>query len=65
MFNSLRNIGSGEVIIIAVLVLLFFGGKKLGEFAQGIRQSKKEIKNIKEELGKSEDTKSDQPGGGS
>ena len=57
MFNSLRNIGSPEVIVIAVLVLLFFGGKKLSEFSQGIRESKKELKNIKEELNKPEDGK--------
>lgn len=54
MFGALRNIGSAEVIIIAVLVLLFFGGKKLSEFGQGIRESKKELKNIKEELEKPE-----------
>ena len=57
MFGALRNIGSAEVIIIAVLVLLFFGGKKLSEFGQGIRESKKELKNIKEELQKPEDGK--------
>jgi Sec-independent protein translocase protein TatA len=55
MFGALRNIGSAEVIIIAVLVLLFFGGKKLSEFGQGIRESKKELKNIKDELQKPED----------
>lgn len=64
MFGALRNIGSAEVIIIAVLVLLFFGGKKLSEFGQGIRESKKELKNIKEELQKPEDG-GDTSGGGS
>jgi len=64
MFGVLHNIGSAELIIIAVLVLLFFGGNKLSEFAQGIRQSKKEFNKIKEELGKPEDTKSDSSGGG-
>jgi Sec-independent protein translocase protein TatA len=64
MFGALRNIGSAEVIIIAVLVLLFFGGKKLSEFGQGIRESKKELKNIKDELQKPEDG-GDTSGGGS
>jgi sec-independent protein translocase protein TatA len=64
MFGALRNIGSAEVIIIAVLVLLFFGGKKLSEFGQGIRESKKELKNIKDELQKPEDD-GNASGGGS
>jgi len=63
MFGALRNIGSAEVIIIAVLVLLFFGGKKLSEFGQGIRESKKELKNIKEELEKPDDSGSASGGG--
>jgi len=63
MFGVLHNIGLGEVLVIAVLVLLFFGGNKLGEFAQGLRESKKELNKIKEELGKPEDTKSDSSGG--
>lgn len=64
MFGVLHNIGLGEVIIIAALILLFFGGSKLTEFAQGLRQSKKEFNKIKEELGKPEDTKNDSSGGG-
>ncbi|KKS80825.1 hypothetical protein A3E15_02675 [Candidatus Woesebacteria bacterium RIFCSPHIGHO2_12_FULL_42_9] len=63
MFGVLRNIGSAELIIIAVLVLLFFGGNKLSEFAQGLRQSKKELTKIKEELGNPEDAKNDSSGG--
>ena len=64
MFGILRNIGTPELLIIAVLVLLFFGGKKFGEFAQGIRASKKELNKIKEDLKKPENTKSDSSGGG-
>jgi sec-independent protein translocase protein TatA len=65
MFGILRNIGTAELLIIAVLVLLFFGGKKLSEFAQGLNQSKKEFTKIKEELKKPEDKKGDSTGGGS
>jgi Sec-independent protein translocase protein TatA len=56
MFNIFRNIGSPEIIIIAVLAFFFFGGRKLGEFAKGIRESKNELKKIKEDLGNSEET---------
>jgi sec-independent protein translocase protein TatA len=65
MFGILRNIGTAELLIIAVLILLFFGGKKLGELAQGIRTSKKEFSKIKEELEKPEGKKGDSTGGGS
>ena len=65
MFNIFKNIGSGEVIIVAVLVLLFFGGKKFTELAQGLKQSKKEFNKIKDDLQKPEETKNDQPGGDS
>ena len=61
MFNIFKNIGSGEVIIVAVLVLLFFGGKKFTELAQGLKQSKKEFNKIKDDLQKPEETKNDQP----
>jgi Sec-independent protein translocase protein TatA len=57
MFDFLHNIGAPEVIIIAVLVFLFFGGSKLGEFAKGIKESKKEINKIKEELQNPDDKK--------
>ena len=62
---SLRNIGSPELIIVAVLILLFFGGKKLSQFGSVIRESKDEIKNIKKELEKTDDEKGDESGGGS
>ena len=65
MFNVLKNIGSGELIIIAVLILLFFGGKKFTELAQGLRQSKKEFNKIKEDLQKPQEGKNNQPGGDS
>ncbi|KKR63079.1 hypothetical protein A2210_01950 [Candidatus Woesebacteria bacterium RIFOXYA1_FULL_40_18] len=64
MFGVLHNIGTAEVIIIAALIILFFGGRKLSEFAQGLRQSKKEFNKIKEDLEKPADTKSSPSGGG-
>ena len=41
----LKNIGATEIIEIAVLLLVFFGGKKLPELAKGIGDSIKEFKN--------------------
>jgi len=44
------NLGSPEIIIIALIVLYFFGDKKLKEFAKRLGESTREIKKIKEEL---------------
>lgn len=50
MLNFFKNIGTVEIIVIALLILLLFGGKKLTELARGLGQSKKELKKIKEEI---------------
>jgi Sec-independent protein translocase protein TatA len=59
MFSFLRNIGAPELIIIAVVVFFFFGGSKLGEFARGLKESKKELGKIKEDL-QNPDSKKDE-----
>jgi sec-independent protein translocase protein TatA len=41
----LGNIGTGEIVVIAILVLLLFGGKKIPELMKGIGKG---IKNFKE-----------------
>lgn len=41
MFN---NIGSGEILVIAVVLMLFFGGDKLPELAKGIRRATTEFR---------------------
>ena len=41
----LGNFGTGEIIILAILVLLLFGGKKIPELMKGIGKG---IKNFKE-----------------
>lgn len=38
------RIGAFEVGVIAVLFLIFFGGKKLPEFIRGLGQSVKEFR---------------------
>ncbi|MCX6816687.1 MAG: twin-arginine translocase TatA/TatE family subunit [Candidatus Beckwithbacteria bacterium] len=41
MFN---NIGLGEIIIIALVLMLFFGGNKLPELARGIHRATQEFR---------------------
>jgi sec-independent protein translocase protein TatA len=40
----LGNIGSTEIIIIAIVVLILFGGKKLPEMGKGLGESFREFK---------------------
>lgn len=40
----LKNIGATEIIVVAVLLLVFFGGKKLPELAKGIGDAIKEFR---------------------
>lgn len=50
----LGNIGTGEIIIIAIIVLLLFGGKKIPELmkglGKGVRSFKKGVEGIEEDL---------------
>lgn len=39
-----RDIGAQELIIIALVLLVLFGGKKLPEFGRGLGESIKELK---------------------
>lgn len=50
--NFIKNIGTTEIIIIFLVVLLLFGGKKLNELARGLGESTKEVKKVKDELTK-------------
>ena len=55
-FLFLGNLGTGEVIIIAIVVLLLFGGKKIPELMKGIGKG---IKGFKDGMsGLEEDLKS-------
>jgi len=40
----LANIGSTEILVIAVIILILFGGKKLPEMAKGLGEAFKEFK---------------------
>lgn len=52
MLNFIKNIGTTELIIIFLVILLLFGGKKLNELARGLGESTKEAKKVKDELTK-------------
>ncbi len=40
----LGNLGTGEIVIIAIVVLLLFGGKKIPELMKGIGKGVKNFK---------------------
>ena len=40
----LGNLGTGEIIIIAIIVLLLFGGKKIPELMKGLGKGVKNLK---------------------
>jgi sec-independent protein translocase protein TatA len=44
MLNFLNNIGPTEIIVIAIIILVLFGGKKLPEMGKGLGEALGEIK---------------------
>ncbi len=63
----LGNLGTGEIIVIALIVLLLFGGKKIPELMRGIGKGVKNFKDglndIENEI-KKEPTKEDKQDSG-
>ena len=57
----LGNLGAGEIIVIALIVLLLFGGKKIPELmkglGKGVRSFKEGVNNIEKYI---ENTTADQ-----
>lgn len=57
----LGNLGAGEIIVIALIVLLLFGGKKIPELmkglGKGVRSFKEGVNNIEKDI---ENTTADQ-----
>lgn len=45
-----QNIGTTEIIIIGIVLLVLFGSKKLVEFARGLGETTKELKKAGKEL---------------
>ncbi|MGE5350746.1 MAG: twin-arginine translocase TatA/TatE family subunit [Acidobacteriota bacterium] len=50
------NLGTGEIIIIVLVILVFFGAKKIPELAQGVGKGMKEFKKALKDV--DEDAKS-------
>jgi sec-independent protein translocase protein TatA len=46
----LNNIGSTELVIIGIVLLVLFGGKKLSELARGIGESGRELRKVKKDM---------------
>ena len=49
MFSFLNNIGWPEVILIAIVLFLLFGGKKSKEISRDLGKSAKEFKKVKKD----------------
>ena len=45
-----QNIGTTEIIIIGIVLMVLFGSKKLVDFARGLGESTKELKRAGKEL---------------
>lgn len=59
MFDFLQNIGSTELIIIGLILIVFFGAGKIAKLGRNAGEATKEIKKIKKDLsGAMDDTKS-------
>ncbi|MFZ2202170.1 MAG: twin-arginine translocase TatA/TatE family subunit [Microgenomates group bacterium] len=57
MEKLFKNIGGTEIIVIAIVLLVLFGGKKLPELARGLGESIKEFrKAFKSDEKKTEET---------
>jgi len=50
MFDFVKNIGLTEIIVIAVILILLFGSKKIKELSRGLGESSKELKRVKKEF---------------
>jgi sec-independent protein translocase protein TatA len=51
-FLFIQNIGAGEILLIALVVLLFWGGKKIPELMKGLGKGVKSFKDGMNEIEK-------------
>jgi sec-independent protein translocase protein TatA len=50
MIAFFNRLGTGELIVIAVIILLLFGGKKIPELMRGLGRGVKEFKDASSRL---------------
>lgn len=59
----LLNLGAGEIVLISLLVLLLFGGKKIPELmkglGKGVRNFKDGLKDVEDQINSDTDSNSD------
>ncbi len=60
MTDMFLMIGTSELLLIAALVLLLFGGKKLPEMMKGLGQGVKSFKDGMKEIQEPEELKTDE-----
>jgi sec-independent protein translocase protein TatA len=57
LLGFLGGLGGGEIFIILVILLLFFGAKRIPELAKGLGKGIKEFKDAKNGTDSKEDAK--------
>ncbi|HPD53350.1 MAG: twin-arginine translocase TatA/TatE family subunit [Bacteroidota bacterium] len=57
LLGFLGGLGGGEIFIILVILLLFFGAKRIPELAKGLGKGIKEFKDAKNGSDSKEDAK--------
>ena len=50
MFNLLKNIGLPELVLIALILAVIFGGQKFKEIANKLGESAKELRTVKQDI---------------
>ncbi|HET7099024.1 MAG TPA: twin-arginine translocase TatA/TatE family subunit [Patescibacteria group bacterium] len=60
MLNFIKNIGPTELIVIAVILILIFGGKAIAGLGKTGGETVREIKNIKKEFTEAVNSDSDE-----
>ncbi|HJZ06044.1 MAG: hypothetical protein A3B47_03595 [Candidatus Levybacteria bacterium RIFCSPLOWO2_01_FULL_39_24] len=62
MFNFIKNIGTTEIILIAIILLVIFGPRLIKMLGRTSGQTLKEVKNIKKEFTKAIEVDDNKPG---
>ncbi|SFB79353.1 sec-independent protein translocase protein TatA [Flexibacter flexilis DSM 6793] len=50
IFGFLGGLGTGEIVLVLLLVLIFFGAKKIPELARGLGKGIREFKDATREI---------------